>query len=147
MFDSHQWLFLIIGSCALLSLLYLLCRSLFFPKQQFFPRKIISPFELKMFARLNEAFPAQHILTQVAFSALVTSDQYKIRAKFNRKVTDFVVVNPDMQVLAIIELDDPSHIGKEQQDAERDLMLTQAGYRVFRYTDIPTIRKLKQDIL
>jgi len=44
----------------------------------------------------------------VAFSALITSDDYKIRQKFNRKVTDFVVLNTQFEVIAIIELDDRS---------------------------------------
>ncbi len=61
-----------------------------------------------MFIRLKEALPQQHILAQVAFSALITSDDYKIRQKFNRKVTDFVVLNTQFEVIAIIELDDRS---------------------------------------
>ena len=48
--------------------------------------------------------------------------------------------------MAIIELDDPSHIGKEQEDAERDAMLIAAGYTVIRYTEIPTIRQLQRDL-
>jgi len=50
-------------------------------------------------------------------------------------------------VVAIIELDDPSHIGKEQEDAERDAMLNEAGYQVYRYTDIPSSNHLRKDIL
>ena len=40
-----------------------------------------------------------------------------------------------------------SHIGKEQEDAERDAMLNEAGYQVYRYTDIPSTHNLKKDIL
>ena len=69
-----------------------------------------------------------------------------IRALFNRKVTDFVILNADMHVIAIIELDDHSHIGKEQEDAERDAMFHEAGYRVVRYTEIPSIRQLQSDL-
>lgn len=39
-----------------------------------------------------------------------------------------------------------SHIGKEQEDAERDAMLIAAGYTVIRYTQIPTIRQLQRDL-
>ena len=39
------------------------------------------------------------------------------------------------------------HIGKEQEDAERDAMLNEAGYQVYRYTDIPSTHNLKKDIL
>ena len=85
----------------------------------------------------------------MAFSALITNSHYKIRALFNRKVTDFVILNADMHVIAviaIIELDDHSHIGKEQEDAERDAMFHEAGYRVVRYTEIPSIRQLQSDL-
>ena len=82
----------------------------------------------------------------VAFSALITHDQIKMRNQFNRKVTDFVVLDREYNVVAIIELDDPSHIGKEQEDAERDAMLIAAGYTVIRYTQIPSIRQLQRDI-
>lgn len=99
-----------------------------------------------MFLRLQQAFPQHHILAQVAFSALITSDHYKIRSRFNRKVTDFVILDKDMQVIAIIELDDPSHIGKELEDKKRDHMLQQAGYLVQRYTQIPSIKQLQMDI-
>lgn len=49
-------------------------------------------------------------------------------------------------VIAIIELDDPSHIGKEQEYAERDAMFHEAGYLVVRYTEIPSIRQLQSDL-
>ena len=99
-----------------------------------------------MFTKLQQAFPNNHILTQVAFSALITSDHYKIRNQFNRKVTDFVILDQEMNVLAIIELDDPSHIGKELEDKKRDQMLLEAGYKVHRYTQIPSVKQLQMDI-
>nr|WP_228273470.1 DUF2726 domain-containing protein [Acinetobacter portensis] len=117
------------------------------PTQKYYPRPVITNFESKMFARLNQSFPEYHILAQVAFSALITHHNMKVRAKFNRKVTDFVILDKKLQVIAIIELDDPTHIGKEQEDAERDAMLLQAGYQVYRYTNIPSPQSLRRDIL
>ena len=87
-----------------------------------------------------------HVLAQVAFSALIDCNQFKLRSKFNRKVTDFVLLDKQLEVIAIIELDDPSHLGKEHIDAQRDEMLEQAGYQVYRYTDIPSCRDLRKDI-
>lgn len=49
-------------------------------------------------------------------------------------------------LLAIIELDDPSHIGKELEDKKRDQMLLEAGYKVYRYTQIPSVKQLQMDI-
>ncbi|EFF82995.1 hypothetical protein HMP0015_1519, partial [Acinetobacter haemolyticus ATCC 19194] len=86
MFESSQLIFLIIGSISALLLLVSCLRPYFF-KQQFFARPVITSFESQMFLRLQQAFPQHHILAQVAFSALITSDHYKIRSRFNRKVT------------------------------------------------------------
>ena len=128
--------------------LILLCTQQYLKKQKKFqPKRIITAYESRMYIRLKEAFPQYHVLAQVAFSALITSHNLKIRNKFNRKVTDFVLLNESLQVLVIIELDDPSHIGKEQEDAERDAMLNEAGYQVYRYTDIPSADRLRRDIL
>lgn len=146
-FDSSQFTFFLIGCIASLALLTLVFQQLFKPRQKFFPKRVITPFESKMFIRLKETFPQHHLLAQVAFSALITNNNFKIRNKFNRKVTDFVLLNQKLEVVAIIELDDPSHIGKEQEDAERDAMLHEAGYQVYRYTDIPSVHSLKKDIL
>lgn len=145
-FESHQALFFFIGCTATLAFLVACFGQRFFQNKNFTAKQVITPFEQKMFIRLIEAFPHHHVLAQVAFSALIHSDQFKLRAKFNRKVTDFVLLDKALEVIAIIELDDPSHIGKEQEDAQRDAMLTQAGYRVFRYTEIPSCRDLRKEI-
>ena len=145
MFDLHEIVFFVIGCAACLAFFMICFGHHLFKKQQYYSKPILTHFEQKMFVRLKDAFPQYHILAQVAFSALLTSKQYKFRARFNRKVTDFVIVNDHFQVLAIIELDDPSHIGQEQRDAERDDMLHEAGYIVFRYTQIPTLQQLKKD--
>ena len=145
-FDSHQALFLFIGSIATLALLVACFGQHLFKNKNYFAKPVITPFEQKMFFRLNEAFPQHHVLAQVAFSALITNHQYKIRNLFNRKVTDFVILDHDFNVVVIIELDDPSHLGKEKADAERDAMLEEAGYRVLRYTNIPSAITLKNDI-
>ncbi|HBR90861.1 MAG TPA: hypothetical protein DEA77_03540 [Acinetobacter nosocomialis] len=99
-----------------------------------------------MFIRLKQSFPSCHVLAQVAFSALITSNDYKVRSQFNRKVTDFVLLNDKMEVIAIIELDDPTHLEKAEEDRLRDQMLTEAGYIVKRYTSIPSVRQLQRDI-
>jgi len=49
-------------------------------------------------------------------------------------------------VLAIIELDDSSHKGKEQRDASRDAMLKSAGYKTVRYRKIPDVERVRADL-
>lgn len=140
-------MFFLLGCIATAALVLLLLPQPPIRNQTYFPKRVITPFERKMFLRLKAAFPQHHVLAQVAFSALITSQDYKIRPKFNRKVTDFVLLNAALEVVAIIELDDPSHLGKEQEDAKRDAMLHEAGYRVYRFTQIPTLQQLHNTIL
>ena len=146
MFNSGSLVFLIIGIVASLILIVLCTQQYSKHHKQFYAKRLMTAYECKMYLRLKQAFPEYHILSQVAFSALITSDQLKIRNQFNRKVTDFVLLDEQLAVVMIIELDDRSHIGKEQIDAERDAMLNEAGYRVLRYTEIPSIRQLQKNI-
>ena len=141
-----QIIFFVIGCFASFAFICLAFPNLFTRQQKFYSKPVITNFESRLFKRLHEAFPHHHVLAQVAFSALITHDQIKMRNQFNRKVTDFVLLDQTYNVVAIIELDDPSHIGKEKEDAERDAMLIAAGYLVLRYTEIPSIRQLQRDL-
>ena len=144
--NAHQILFVVIGCLASFAFIFICFGSKLFRRNQFVQKPVLTAFEQKMFLRLHEAYPHYYILAQVAFSALLNAEQYKLRAQFNRKVTDFVILNKQMQVMSIIELDDPSHIGKEQEDTERDAMLHQAGYKVLRFTEIPTVKILRSHL-
>jgi very-short-patch-repair endonuclease len=145
-FNASSFTFLIIGIIASLVLIILCAQQYLKTKKKFYPKRIITAYECRMYVRLKEAFPQYHVLAQVAFSALITSHNLKIRNQFNRKVTDFVLLNESLQVLVIIELDDPSHLYKVEEDKFRDHMLHEAGYRVLRYTEIPSVRQLHKDI-
>lgn len=104
--------------------------------------------EQAMFWRLVTAFPPPEYLVfaQVSFGALLKAKGGASRYSFSQKIADFVVTNKGFKVLAIIELDDSSHRGREKQDASRDAMLTQAGYQVLRYSNTPDKDKLQRDI-
>lgn len=118
-------------------------------KGTFGPKPIATANEQKMFWRLVTAFPAPEyvVLTQVAFGAMLTAKGGASRNSFDRKIADFVVTNKGFKVLAAIELDDSSHKGKEEKDADRDAILIEAGYKVLRYATIPEIEKLQSDLL
>ena len=146
MFNASSFTFLIIGIIASLVLIILCAQQYLRTKKKFYPKRIITAYECRMYVRLKEAFPQYHVLAQVAFSALITSHNLKIRNQFNRKVTDFVLLNESLQVLVIIELDDPTHLYKVEEDKFRDHMLHEAGYRVLRYTESPSVRQLHKDI-
>lgn len=102
--------------------------------------------EQAMYFRLKEALPNDLIVfAQVSFSALLKSPDQAARNAFNRKMADFVVLKKSFEVVAVIEVDDASHRGREKQDQERDAMLTEAGYRVIRYANVPDVEQVKAD--
>jgi very-short-patch-repair endonuclease len=65
---------------------------------------------------------------------------------FNRKVADFVVATKAFEVLAVIELDDASHKGREMHDGKRDTMLERAGYRVLRFKHVPDVDAVQRAV-
>ena len=102
-----------------------------------------------MFARLCETFqqPDFFVLTQVAFSALITNTggNRAIRNTFDRKFADFVLCDKTMTVVGVIELDDDTHKGREAEDKARENLLTQVGYVVVRYPQVPEKLRLLAD--
>ena len=114
----------------------------------FGPKQLVTPHEQGMYWRLVNAFPAPEyiVLTQVSFGALLTAHDGASRYSFSQKRADFVLTNKHFKVLAMIELDDSSHKGRERQDSHRDAMLIEAGYKVLRYPRIPEIKQLLVDL-
>ena len=108
-------------------------------------KRVLTMNEQPTFLRLKEALPEHHVLAQVSFNAFMTAKGYATRNLFNRKVADFVVLDNKFNVVAIVELDDSSHKGKEGKDAERDALIAEAGYKVIRYQRTPEIEKIKLD--
>ena len=100
-------------------------------------RRIMTPSEEAFYASLCRILPTSSIFPQVAFSALVQvsgKDSYATFNQFSQKRADFVICDPALNVVAIVELDDASHNSQPQRrkDAERDALLGVAGYRVVR---------------
>lgn len=110
-------------------------------------KPLLTPREQNMFALLVETLPEYAVLAQISFGALLTAKTRAGRNHFDRKIADFAICDKKTaEVLALIELDDASHIGKEAQDAARDDMLTGAGYTVLRYNRVPDADKVRADI-
>ena len=94
-----------------------------------------------------EALPEYAILAQISFGALLNAKTRAARNRFDRKIADFAICNKKTaEVLALIELDDSSHRGKEAQDAARDDMLNRAGYTVLRYARVPSAAEVRADM-
>ncbi|MDH2593733.1 DUF2726 domain-containing protein [Acinetobacter nosocomialis] len=108
-------------------------------------KPIITMNEQPTFMKLKEALPEHIILAQVAFSAFMTAQGYATRNLFNRKVADFLVLDKAFNIVAIVELDDSSHKGKEKFDAERDALIHEAGFKVIRYKRTPELVQIHRD--
>lgn len=83
------------------------------------------------------------ILPQVAFSQFLQvkggnqKDNFREFARVRQKVADFLICRKDFTIVALIELDDKSHAGKEEKDQERDRVVKESGIRVFRIPSTP----------
>ncbi len=109
-------------------------------------KKLLTEREQPMYFRLRQAFPDDVVLSQVAFSAMLTAKDQPTRSMFNRKVADFVVATKAFEVLAVIGLDDSSHRGREVQDSKRDSLLERAGYRVLRFKNVPNVDEVQRAV-
>ena len=109
-------------------------------------RRPLTPFEEQMYGTLTTALPECVVLAQVAFSALITTDEQAHRNRFDRKVADFVICSRQLTPIAVVELDDRSHWNKQAADADRDAMLRNAGYHTLRYQGIPQTEDVRRDI-
>ena len=91
--------------------------------------------EAEFFYRLQRALPGFHVFPQVSFAAFLTDDgqlsrnaQWAVRARFDRKIADFVVCERGtLKVVALVELDDRLHDAKA--DRQRDVITKAAGYQ------------------
>ncbi|MEK9953634.1 MAG: DUF2726 domain-containing protein [Curvibacter sp.] len=115
----------------------------------FVKKRLATPHEQAMYWRLIDALPQPEyiVLAQVSFGALLNAKQGASRYSFSQKIADFVVTDKSFSVLAVIELDDSSHRGKESRDIQRDAMLVEAGYKVLRYSRIPDLARLRSDLV
>ncbi len=111
-------------------------------------QKILTEHEKTMFGEIQKVLPPNyHIFVQVSFGALLKTQLTRTFWTFSQKRADYVICDPYFNVIAVIELDDNSHNGKEKEDKKRDEMLIQAGYKVLRYRYMPPLDKLKNDLL
>lgn len=118
------------------------------------PRPLMTDNEIEFHERLCAAVPEFQVLAQVSMGALIEPDVpggsgnwLSIRARFAQKVVDFVVIDDERRVLALVELDDATH--DRRRDAERDAITALAGYTTLRYEsrDKPDIDSLRRDLV
>ena len=110
-------------------------------------RGILNIAEQITLVRLNTILPEHTILAHVAFDALLTTKYAHTRRKYQGLIADFVILDHQYQVLAIIEIVDESYVNRLHQKHYQDCLLELAGYRVLRYSSIPTEQQLRADLV
>jgi very-short-patch-repair endonuclease len=105
----------------------------------FYARKLLSQPEQVLYFRLVEALPDHVVLAQVQLSRLLgvkKGNNYQTWLnRVNRMSADFVICNKDSSIIAVIELDDSSHLEKSRMeaDAKKDKALNCAEIKIIRW--------------
>ncbi|MDP9127977.1 MAG: DUF2726 domain-containing protein [Pseudomonadota bacterium] len=102
-------------------------------------KPLLTANEAEFFRRLKRALPAYEVFPQVSFAAFITDDgrlssnaRWSVRAKFDRKISDFVVCDRHtLSVVALVELDDRTH--RASADRQRDAITKAASYQTIRF--------------
>lgn len=113
-------------------------------------KALLTPNEIEFFHRLQRALPSYQVFPQVSFAAFLTDDgrlsrnsKWSLRARFDRKIADFVVCDgKTLEIVALVELDDATHIARADRD--RDALTKTAGYQTLRFQSKqkPTIAEI-----
>jgi hypothetical protein len=105
----------------------------------FYAKKPLSRPEQILYFRLVEALPDHVILAQVQLSRILGvkkgNDYQAWLNRINRMSADFVICNKDSSVIAVIELDDASHLEKSrvEADSKKDKALSSAEIKLIRW--------------
>lgn len=105
----------------------------------FYAKKPLSQPEQVLYFRLIQALPEHIILAQVQLSQLLgvkKGNNYQSWLnRINRMSADFVVCKKDSTIVAVIELDDATHLQTKRQeaDAKKDKALNAAEIKIIRW--------------
>jgi hypothetical protein len=110
-------------------------------------RAIFSPQQQLTYTRLKTLLPELHILAQVSFDALLTTKYPRTRYKYRNMVADFVLLDQDHHIIAMIALSEAQGLKRLKNAYYEDDLLKMAGYKVLRYQHVPELSELKRDFL
>lgn len=110
-------------------------------------RAVFNTLEQLTFTRLKGIFPEANILAHVSFDALLTTKFPRTRRKYQKLFADFVLLDKDFHVMAIIALGDGMTTRRANSSIDQDVLLDAAGYRVIRYQHVPEYQQLREDFL
>jgi very-short-patch-repair endonuclease len=115
---------------------------------QYRARSFLTGNEIEFFRRLRRALPQEYIFPQVALSALIeprSRSEKHLRdfRRISQKRVDYAIYTSDLQLVAIVELDDRTH--NRMADAQRDAFVASAGIRTLRFEsrNKPTVEQIR----
>lgn len=109
-------------------------------------RAVFSLNQQLIYQRIQQIMPDHVVLAHVSFDSLLTTKYPRTRTKYRNMTADFVILNQQNQVLAIIGFDEV-YVAKKQINAEyEDDLLRLAGYKVIRYFHVPPLEQLLIDL-
>lgn len=109
-------------------------------------RAIFNTYEQVTFNRLKEVLPHANIMAHVSFDALLTTKLPRTRRKYEKMFADFVVLDQDCKVLAVVTLDDKLSLKRGHNLHYQNALLQVAGYKVLCYQPVPEYSQLKKDL-
>ncbi|OTG81177.1 DUF2726 domain-containing protein [Acinetobacter sp. ANC 4648] len=110
-------------------------------------RAVFNSSEQITFTRLKEVLPEANILAHVSFDALLTTKYSHTRRKYQKMFANFVILDKDCRVIAVVALDDPNLVKRSSATIYQYALLEMATYRVIRYTKVPEYQQLRADFL
>lgn len=94
------------------------------------PKKVLNADEEKFFLLLRQSVPAGFfVFPHVSMRALIETNHWDFRAPFNLKRVDFVVCDPALNIVCVVELEGED----KKRHLRREKMLKTAGVHVLRY--------------
>jgi len=105
----------------------------------FYAKKLLSAPEQALYFKLCRVFPEHIIFSQVSLSRILGVkkgyNNYSWNNRISRMSADFVICEKDFSVLAVIELDDKSHLipSRIKADRKKDKAITDAGLKIVRW--------------
>lgn len=117
-------------------------------------KPLLTATELKFSRLLDEAIPTFRVMYQVALDQTIKIKDHpgsmKIWNKLNRLTFDFVLIDKDSNVVAVIELDDKSHFGAAsiKRDQKKDELIKFLGKPLLRFqaSNMPSVDELRSSI-
>ena len=117
-------------------------------------KPLLTTTELKFSRLLDEASPTLRVMYQVALHQTIKIRDYpgsmETWNRLNRLTFDFVLIDRDSNVVAVIELDDKSHVGpiSVKRDQKKDELMKFLGKPLLRFqaSAMPSVDALRIEI-